>query len=120
MSEFDFLLKEATSVAAGQVEGRIECEFGSPFSVPVMDSGFKHNELLIAETKKFVRDSLGVPDELSRIVVFTSLNVNLLRSESVSKAQTKLLLIRGTDGSLSALVYMGCLIDDPTAKVPTP
>lgn len=119
--QFDWLLGEAIRTAAAQIEGRVEHEFRSPFSVPVMDSGFKFNELVIAETKRFVKETFEISEELSRIVIFTSLNVNLVRGTSISRSESKLYIIRGKDGKLSALLYMGCSIEEhPPIPTTTP
>ena len=112
---FDWLIGNATQKAAGQLEGRLEQEFLSPFSVPVMDAGFKFNELVIAETQKFIYEVLEVEMPLHRIVVFSTLNILLQREQSYSKAESKLFLIRAKDGKLSALLYMGCSIEEPKA-----
>lgn len=98
----------ATNAIALEAKGTVEKEFRSPFSPPAMDSGFEFHKITISETKKFVRDVLEINEELHRIIVVSTLNVQLDRKldKSRSKSDCNLSLVRDENGKLIAVVCM--------------
>jgi hypothetical protein len=95
----------ATNSIALEAKGRVENSFRAPFSVPIMDAGFDFNKIAILETKKFVRDVLGIEEELHRIIILSTLNVQLDRQidRSRSNSDSNLSVIRDENGKLIAV-----------------
>jgi len=101
----------ASLIAIAELEGKIEQEFHSPFSVPVMDAGFDFNSLLLSEAKTFITETLSVTEPLARMKVVSTVDLPIDKTTYAKlRSSTHLYLVRGSDNKLNVLIFMDLLV----------